>query len=88
MDNIKKYEFKDVKCFVLVEDIKRIKTKKGEDMAFILGSDETGSADFTVFPKNYYLLQKIEKNDMIKVIGRVSKRFDKTSIIVNNISKE
>lgn len=80
--------FKNVVCYVCVENIKSIKTKKNEDMAFINASDETDTCDFTVFPKNYYLLQNIAKNDMIKVWGSVTKRFDKYSIIVNNILKE
>ena len=85
---MKDYLFKNIVCYVMVEDVKRIKTKKGEDMAFLLASDETGAADFTLFPKNYHLLQNISKNDMIKVWGNVSKRFDKYSIIINNMTKE
>jgi uncharacterized protein YdeI (BOF family) len=72
----------------LVESINRIKTKKNEDMAFFSASDDTGIIDFTVFPKNYYLLQNINKNDMIKIWGTVSKRYNKVSIIVNNLRKE
>ena len=88
LDNIKKFAFKNVICYVLVENITKIKTKKIEDMGFISASDENGKCDFTIFPKNYYLLQNINKDDMIKVWGSVTKRFDKYSIIVNNISKE
>ena len=72
----------------MVDNIKNIKTKKGENMAFLLASDETGSMDFTVFPKNNYMLQNVHKNDMIKVRGNVTKRYDKISIIVSNIVKE
>ena len=86
--SINEYLFKNIKCYVLVESIKNIKTKKNEDMAFLRASDDTGICDFTVFPKNYYLLQNIQKNDMIKVWGSVTKRFDKVSIIINNIAKE
>ncbi len=82
---IKDYVFKNVVCYVMVENVRRIKTKKGEDMAFILGSDETGNADFTLFPKNYYLLTKVNKNDLVKIYGLVSKRFDKYSITINNM---
>ena len=85
---MKDYLFKNIVCYVMVEDVKKIKTKKGEDMAFLLASDETGVADFTLFPRNYRLLQDINKNDMIKVWGSVSKRFDKYSIIINNMTKE
>ena len=88
LNNINNYLFKNIICYVLIDNIKRIKTKKNEDMAFLNVSDDTGNADMTVFSKNYYLLQNVEKNDMIKVWGSVSKRFDKISIIVNNIKKE
>lgn len=80
--------FKNVICYVMIDYVKRIKTKKNEDMAFISASDETGEADFTIFPKNYYMLQNMNQNDMIKVWGTVSKRFDKYSIIINKVVKE
>ena len=85
---MKDYLFKNIVCYVMVEEVKKIKTKKGEDMAFLLASDETGTADFTLFPRNYNLLKDISKNDMVKVWGNVSKRFDKYSIIINNMTKE
>ena len=85
---MKNYLFKNIACYVMVEDVKKIKTKKGEDMAFLLASDETGTADFIIFPANYNLIKDIGKNDMIKVWGRVSKRFDQYSIIINNMTKE
>ena len=82
-----KYLFKNVKCVVLVEGLRSIKTKKNEDMAFMSGSDETKVGDFTIFPKNYGLLNDIKVHDLVEVSGTVSKRFDKISIIVNNIKK-
>jgi len=88
LDSIKENVFKNIVCYVCVENIKRIKTKKNEDMAFISGSDETDTCDFTLFPKCYYMLQNVEKNDMIKVWGSVSKRFDKYSIVINKMIKE
>ena len=86
--DINNYLFKTVKMYVLVEDIKAIKTKKNEDMAFITGSDDTGKMEFTVFPKNFYMLQNLRKNDMIKIVGNVSKRFDKVSVIITNVAKD
>ena len=86
--DINNYLFKTVKMYVLVEDIKAIKTKKNEDMAFITGSDDTGKMEFTVFPKNFYMLQSLRKNDMIKIVGNVSKRFDKVSVIITNVAKD
>ena len=57
-------------------------------MAFIEASDETNKCDFTVFPKFYHFVKDISKNDMIKVWGNISIRYDKYSIIVNKIIKE
>jgi len=88
LEKVKDYVFKNIVCYVMVDNIKRIKTKKNEDMAFMNASDETDKFDFTVFPKSYYLLQNINKGDMIKVWGSVTKRFDKYSVVINNISKE
>ena len=88
LTNLSNHVFKNVICYVMVDSIKNIKTKKNEDMAFITASDETGKADFTIFPKNYHLLKNIKNNSMIKVWGSVTKRFDKYSIIVNNILEE
>ena len=68
-----------------IDNIKNIKTKNNEDMAFLRCSDETDSLDFTVFPKNYDLVKKVVKNKVFIIIGEVSKRFDKYQIIVNNI---
>lgn len=84
---IEKYLFKNVKCVVLVDRIRSIKTKKNEDMAFMLCSDETKSGDFTVFPNKYEIINNIYEGDLVEIMGSVSKRFDKVSIIVNNIKK-
>ena len=86
--NIKNYEFKNIVCYVMIENVIRIKTKKGEDMAFINASDETGSNCFTVFPNKFYLLQNIVKGNIVRIYGSVSKRYDKLNIIVNNLKKE
>ena len=86
--NMTKNAFKNVYLYVMIENVKRIKTKKNEDMAFLRASDETGEADFTVFPQNIRLIQDIKPNDMVKIWGTVSKRFDKYHIIVNNLKKD
>ena len=88
LEYVKENVFKNVICYVCIDNIKKIKTKKNEDMAFITASDETDKCDFTVFPKNFYLIENITNNKMIKIWGSVTKRFDKYSIIVNNILEE
>ncbi len=82
---MKNYAYKKIKTVVIVEKISKIKTKKNEDMAFFTGSDETGIADFTVFPKVYDLFKSVKNNDLVMVLGEVQQRFDKYQIVVNNI---
>ena len=55
-------------------------------MAFISASDETGIADFVVFPNSYDLMKNVKKGALIGVIGRVEKRMDKYQIVVNNLN--
>ncbi len=87
IENMLKWQFKKIKMAVIVNKITNIKTKNGDNMAFIEASDETGKADFTIFPENYAYMENIKVNDLILVIGLVSKRFDKYQIIVNNMKK-
>ena len=82
-ENFDKY----VDLVVIVGSIRKIKTKKGEDMGFISGSDETGTCDFIVFPKNDKYLIDLAKDDLIKVRGQVTKRIDKYQIVVRSIEK-
>ena len=56
-------------------------------MGFILGSDETDTGDFIVFPKNNKFLNMVNKNDLVKIRGQVTRRIDKYQVIVSNIEK-
>ena len=85
--DIKKYFDKYVTTVVIIGNIRKIKTKNGDDMGFILGSDETDNGDFIVFPKNYSMIVDIKKNDLVKVRGQVTRRNDQYQIVVSNIEK-
>lgn len=85
--NIEKYFDKYVECVVLIENIKTIKTKTNKDMAFISASDETIRGEFTCFESVMPSLNFIKKGDLVKVKGRVEKRLDKYSVIVQQIEK-
>ena len=85
ISTMKNYAYKKIKSVVIVEKISKIKTKKNEDMAFFTGSDETGIADFTVFPKTFDFFKDIKIGDLVMVLGEVQQRFDKYQIVVNNI---
>jgi len=78
---------KIVECVVLVDRIKTLKTKTGEDMAFIDGSDETGSIDFVAFPKTMKFLNDIKQGDLVKFKGKVERRNDKYQIVIYFVDK-
>lgn len=87
LESISKHFDKRVKCVVLVERINSIKTKKGDNMAFITASDETGTSEFVLFPNGYSLIKNIKPNDIVIIQGIVQKRFDSYQININGLQK-
>jgi DNA polymerase-3 subunit alpha len=85
IQDIKKYFDKYVDTVVIIGSIRKIKTKKAEDMGFMSCSDETGTADFIIFPKNNKFLTQFRKDDFVKIRGQVTRRNDKYQIVVSNI---
>ena len=84
LKNINTYFNKNVIALIVVDKLKKITTKNNEKMVFITGSDETGTAEFILFPKNYIELKNM---DICIISGKVEKRFDKYQIIVNKIKR-
>ena len=76
---------KVIDLLILVEKIKVINTKKGDKMAFLTGSDETGSMEFTLFPKIFNDFQELKRGDLLKIRGNVEKRLNETQVIVSKI---
>ncbi len=85
IQDIRKFFDKYVDTVVIIGSIRKIKTKKAEDMGFLSGSDETGTADFIIFPKNNKFLAQFRKDDFVKIRGQVTRRNDKYQIVVSNI---
>lgn len=82
-----KYLFKNIKMALLIEKITIITTKKGDNMAFVVASDETGIVELTLFPEVFETVSDLKENEIIFIEGKSSKRFDKYQIIVNNIKR-
>ena len=79
---------KNVIVGVLVEKLKVINTKKGEKMAFLTLSDETGKIDAVIFPKNNNLLDDIHEDVLIVFIGNIQNRNDEVQLVINDIKKK
>ena len=76
---------KKIDTLILIDKIKVISTKNGDKMAFITGSDETSTMEYTLFPKIYNEYINIEKGNLIKVRGNVERRLNQLQIIVEKI---
>ncbi|MDD5864954.1 MAG: DNA polymerase III subunit alpha [bacterium] len=88
VDVIKDYLFKNINMVLIVNKIKEIKDKNGKDMAFIDAEDDTGKIELTIFNNLFDEIINLKENDIILLNGKVSKRFDKYKIIVNNIKRK
>ena len=88
LKGIENYFDKNIRTVVLIENIKKTKTKNKEEMAFIEASDETGVISFVVFAKHIRLVDDLKIKDIVEIQGKVSKRFDKYQVNVNNILKQ
>ncbi len=88
VENIKNYLFKNVNMVLLIKSIRTIKDKKGGEMAFLEGEDETGKVNLTMFSSLYAKNNDLKVNELIRVNVKVSKRFDKLNVLVNNIKRK
>ena len=74
INDVKNYIGRVIDTIVLVEKIKTHKDKKGNDMAFITGSDELESIEYIAFSKEYETIKNLNKGDILLVQGKVEKR--------------
>ena len=82
---LEEYIDKYIELVVEVNIIKEIVTKKNDVMAFVKASDEYKQIDLTLFPNIYKENKNIEVYDVVKIYGKVEKRFDNYQIIVSKI---
>ncbi len=89
VSEIQKYLNKNINLIVNIDRIKEIKTKKGDNMCFITGSDSTGTISITMFPKIYdeLIKQEIKRSSIILINGKIEKRFNEYQLITEKIKK-
>ncbi len=88
VENIKNYLFKNINMVLLIKSIRTIKDKKGGEMAFLECEDETGKVNLTMFSSVYEKNNDLKINELINANVKVSKRFDKLNVLVNNIKRK
>ena len=84
--NLKNYFDKIVDVILIIDKTREINTKNNEKMMFVTASDELSQITVVLFPK-IYQKTNIQVGDIIKVNGRVEKRFDQYQIVANKITK-
>ena len=84
LNDIEKHFNKTIDVIILVDRIKEITTKKGEKMAFISGSDESGNLDVTFFPL-IYEKYKIKRGAILLVRGRIERRLDQYQLVADKV---
>ena len=87
LKNIKSYFDKIVNVIVIADKTKEIVTKTKEKMMFLTASDELATTTIIIFPKTYQTINNIEVGDLLKITGKVEKRFDQYQIVATKITK-
>lgn len=83
-------EKQSARLLIYVKDVRVIRTKKGEQMAFVEGDDLTGDLSLTLFPAVFRRLrQTVEQNQVYYVEGKVerSKYNQELQLLVDVIEK-
>jgi DNA polymerase-3 subunit alpha len=83
-------EKQTVRLLIYVKEVRVIRTKKGEQMAFVEGDDLTGSLSLTLFPAVFRTLrQNVENNQVYYVEGKVEKSTynQELQLLVNQMVK-
>ena len=83
--DITKHYDKYITAVVYIEKRRVIKTKKGDEMSFFTGSDESGKIEFICFPKVHSNFNFINQSEIVKVYGKVEKRLNELQIITEKI---
>ncbi|MFF5994327.1 DNA polymerase III subunit alpha [Lysinibacillus sp. KU-BSD001] len=75
-----------VKCIGVIIDVRQLRTKKGELMAFVQLEDEFGSISLTLFPKEYQQVrERLQEEAFVYIEGLLEYRFNKPQIKVKQI---
>ena len=87
LNELESYFDKTISVIVYIDKIKEINTSKGDKMCFILGSDEISMIDIILFPNVYKKYNNLKVGDIVKVKGKVEKRYDKYQLVSNEIER-
>ncbi|MFB6467708.1 DNA polymerase III subunit alpha [Cytobacillus sp. Hz8] len=74
---------KQEKLIVLISEVKKIRTKKGDAMAFLKVSDQSGDMEAVLFPNPYSQLSSLIKQGQILIVsGKLEERLGNQQFII------
>lgn len=77
-----------LKSLVNIIEIKKIRTKKGEAMAFLIVSDQSGEMDAVVFPNEYKkYMSFLQKGNIVLIQGKIDVREGKKQVVIQNVKE-
>lgn len=75
-----------VKCIGMITEVRQLRTKKGELMAFAQMEDEYGSVSLTLFPKEYsHVMGRLTEDVFVFIEGFLEYRFNKPQLKVKQM---
>ncbi|MFC0473269.1 DNA polymerase III subunit alpha [Halalkalibacter kiskunsagensis] len=76
----------NVRVAGLLSQVRRIKTKKGDAMAFAVVTDESGGSELVIFPRTWDKIKDlVTEGELILVEGRYDHTREQTQLIVEKI---
>lgn len=76
-----------IKIIGMIEEVRQIRTKKGELMAFVQLQDEFGTVSITVFPREYQSVAPLLKEQKLAYVeGFLEHRFGKPQIRIKQLT--
>lgn len=85
INNIPSYASKYITLIVFIDDVKEYTNKKNEKMCFLTVSDSYATLNVIVFNNTYKETEKISKDDVIILTGRVEFRKGRYQVVANKI---
>ena len=83
LNELSNYIDQPVRVIMALSRVKVIVDKKGQEMCFVDGYDETGEVDAVVFASSFQVLKKILVRGEICLIEGIVNYRDKLSLIIN-----
>ncbi|WP_026676573.1 DNA polymerase III subunit alpha [Fictibacillus gelatini] len=82
------FEKKVMRMAVMIIKTRIIKTKKGDMMAFLTGSDETGELEMVAFPEQYHMYHPLlQKGEFLLLEGKIETRGGSAQLVIQKAAR-